>query len=247
VVGPGATLAGPETVSDTTTMPSIDLTPFGFTPTESRVYEVLLSGGPGTGYAVARNAGLARANAYSALEGLLAKGAARAEDAQPKVFRAEPPASVLARIANSQGAALDQLSKALDGFGAPATLSIVELSSTKGLLQLLTTEIGRSQRSVQLVAPTEAYPILTPALRRAASAGLDLDLRAPSGTELPFAPVAAIEGDSRWPGLPLVGVFDEQSAVIASRNGLEVHGHWSSALPFVAAARLTFEHFRTTP
>ena len=226
-------------------MPLIDLTPFGFTPTESKVYEVLLSGGPGTGYAVARNAGLARANAYSALEGLVAKGAARAEDAQPKVFRAEPPASVLARIANAQGKALDHLSRALDGFGAPATLSIVELSSPKGLLQLLTNEIGRAQRSVHLLAPTEAFPILTPALRRAASAGLDLDLRAPTGTQLPFAPVATIADDGRWPGLPLVGVFDERSAVIASREGPEVHGHWSSALPFVAAARLTFEHFRT--
>ena len=52
-------------------MPRIDLTPFGFTPTESLVYEVLLTGGPGTGYAVARGAGLARANAYSALEALV--------------------------------------------------------------------------------------------------------------------------------------------------------------------------------
>ena len=31
-------------------MARIDLTPFGFTPTESLVYQVLLTGGPGTGY-----------------------------------------------------------------------------------------------------------------------------------------------------------------------------------------------------
>ncbi|MBK8005037.1 MAG: hypothetical protein IPK12_14215 [Gemmatimonadetes bacterium] len=55
-------------------MADVDLTPFGFTPTESRVYGVLLSGGPGTGYAIARNAELARANTYSALEGLVAGG-----------------------------------------------------------------------------------------------------------------------------------------------------------------------------
>lgn len=55
-------------------MPRIDLTPFGFTPTESLVYEVLLTGGPGTGYGIARSAGLARANAYSALEGLVSRG-----------------------------------------------------------------------------------------------------------------------------------------------------------------------------
>jgi sugar-specific transcriptional regulator TrmB len=228
-------------------MPSIDLTPFGFTPTESRVYEVLLADGPGTGYAIARSAGLARANAYSALEGLVAKGAARGEAGQPKLFRAEPPASVLARIANAQGEALDQLSRALDGFGAPATLSILELSSPKGLLQLLTNEIGRAQKSLRLLAPSEAFPILTPALRRAVSAGLEVDLRAPVAVPLPFVEVAIVSSDNRWPGLPLVGVFDDRSAIIAAREGTEVRGHWSSAPSFVAAARLTFAHFRTTP
>ena len=48
-------------------VPAIDLTPFGFTPTESLVYEVLLRNGPGTGYAIARAAGLARANVYLSL------------------------------------------------------------------------------------------------------------------------------------------------------------------------------------
>jgi Predicted transcriptional regulators len=41
-------------------MARLDLTPFGFTPTESLIYEVLLTGGPGTGYSIARSAGLAR-------------------------------------------------------------------------------------------------------------------------------------------------------------------------------------------
>src|SRR2546427_347049 len=40
-----------------------DLTPFGFTATESRVYATLLQLGPATGYAVARAARLARAKA----------------------------------------------------------------------------------------------------------------------------------------------------------------------------------------
>src|SRR4051812_33750072 len=66
---------------------AIDLTPFGFTPTESLIYEVLLRGGPGTGYTVARAAGLARANVYAALEGLVGKGAARVGEGRPKQFR----------------------------------------------------------------------------------------------------------------------------------------------------------------
>jgi HTH-type transcriptional regulator, sugar sensing transcriptional regulator len=226
-------------------MSELDLTPFGFTPTESRVYQVLLGDGPGTGYAIARSAGLARANAYSALEGLVTKGAARAEDGQPKRFRAEPPAGVLARIANAQGEALERLSRALDGFGAPATPSVVELTSPKGLLQLLTHEIGRCRQSVRLIAPAEAFPILGPALRRAATAGLEVILAAQVPVQLPFVRVDAIPSGFDWPGLPLVAVLDGGSAVIGARGQGDVLGHWSSAPSFVAAARIIFERLRT--
>ncbi|MEO8138774.1 MAG: hypothetical protein ABI742_03955, partial [Gemmatimonadota bacterium] len=197
--------------------------------------------------AVARNAGLARANAYSALEGLVTKGAARAEDLQPKVFRAEPPATVLARIANAQGESLESLSQALDGFGAPATPSIVEISSPKGLLQLLTHEVGRARESVRLIAPAEAYPILGPALRRAVSAGLEVILCAQAQVQLPYALVEAIPVGHSWPGIPLLAVVDQKSALIASRDGADVQGHWSSAPAFVAAARVTFDRLRTLP
>jgi sugar-specific transcriptional regulator TrmB len=226
-------------------MSELDLTPFGFTPTESRVYQVLLGNGPGTGYAVARSAGLARANAYSALEGLVSKGAARAEDGQPKRFRAEPPAGVLARIANAQGEALERLSRAIDGFGTPSTPSVVELTSPKGLLQLLTHEIGRCRASVRLIAPAEAFPILGPALRRATTAGLEVLLAAQVPVQLPFIRVEAIPSGFTWPGLPLVAVLDEASAVIGARGPADVLGHWSSAPSFVASARITFERLRT--
>src|SRR5688500_8684561 len=95
-------------------MPRVDLTRFGFTPTESLVYEVLLTGGPGTGYAIARAAGLARANAYGALEGLVAKGAARVELGRPRRYRPEAPAGLIARISNNHGLALERLSSELD-------------------------------------------------------------------------------------------------------------------------------------
>lgn len=227
--------------------PPIDLTPFGFTPTESRVYEVLLADGPGTGYAVARSAGLARANAYSALEGLVAKGAARLDDGQPKRFRPEPPQAVLARISSAQGQAIEELSRALDGFGAPASPTVVEINSPKAALQLLTHDIGRAQSSVALIAPAEAYPLLGPVLRRAVSAELSVSLFAQVQVHLAFARVDAIPGGFDWPGLPLVAIVDDRSAVIAAREGAEVHGHWSMMAPFVAAARLAFNTLRGSP
>src|SRR5437867_10154204 len=108
-------------------MPRIDLTHFGFTPTESLVYEVLLTSGPGTGYAIARAAGLARANAYSALEGLVAKGAARVEGGRPRQYRPEAPAGLIARLAHNHGLALDRLSTALETMAVPRAPTAVEL------------------------------------------------------------------------------------------------------------------------
>src|SRR3954464_6718908 len=108
-------------------MPRLNLTHFGFTPTESLVYEILLTSGPGTGYAIARAAGLARANAYSALEGLVSKGAARVEVGRPKQYRPEAPPGLIARISNNHGQALDRLSNELDGLSHAASPTLVEL------------------------------------------------------------------------------------------------------------------------
>jgi sugar-specific transcriptional regulator TrmB len=226
-------------------MSSLDLTPFGFTPTESRVYEVLLSAGPGTGYAVARSAGLARANAYGALEGLVSKGAARVEDGRPRRFRPEPPAALLARIANNQGVALERLGHSMDALTVPSTPTVVEIESPKGALQLLSHDIARASQSVALVAPAEAYPLLNPVLRRAVAAGLTVTLCSTGPVELAFATVEVIAEPPEWPGLPLISIVDDRSALLGARQGNEVRGHWSTAPAFVRSARIAFDHLRS--
>ena len=204
-------------------MPRLDLTHFGFTPTESLVYEVLLTGGPGTGYAIARSAGLARANAYSALEGLVTKGAARVEGGRPKRYRPETPAALIARISTDHGQALERLSNMLDSVSVPATPTLVEIESGRAVLQLVTHDVARATTSVALLAPADAFPLLAPALRRPYSAGIPLLLCA-------TAPVV-----------------DDRTAILAARQGAEVRGHWSTAPAFVAAARLALERFRYGP
>ncbi len=220
--------------------PSLDLTGFGFTPTESLVYGVLVRGGPGTGYAIARLAGLARANAYSALEGLVAKGAARAEPGRPKRYRAEPPSTLVARIVDRQGRALDELRSALDRIAVPATPTLVELESPRGVLQLLSHEIARAEHDVQLIAPADAFPILTPALRKAAASGVRLTLGSPVPVELPFAAVATVTPPP-WPGELLLFVADRRGAAIGAREGDTVRGHWGTGPIMVAAAGLLIE------
>jgi sugar-specific transcriptional regulator TrmB len=224
-------------------VPRIDLTHFGFTPTESLVYEVLLTSGPGTGYAIARAAGLARANAYSALEGLVAKGAARVEGGRPRQYRPEAPAGLIARIAHNHGLALDRLSTDLETISVPTTPTVVEIESGRAVLQLITHDVARASRSVGLLAPPDAFPLLAPALRRPVSAGLPVSLWSTGPVELGFVPVEPVAGDHGWPGMPIIAVVDDRSAIVGFRQGNEVRAHWSTAPAFVAAARLALERF----
>jgi len=223
---------------------SLDLTGFGFTPTESLVYEVLIRGGPGTGYAIARSAGLARANAYSALEGLVQKGGARVEEGRPKRYRPEPPATLVARIIDLQGQALETISAVLAEISVPPSPTLVELSSARGALQLLSHEIARAQRSVSLVIPVDGYPVLIPALRKASSTGVKMELLAPAPVELAFATVGTIREGTSWPGDPLFFVVDDRGAVLADRSGDQVRGYWGTDPVFIAATRTIIESFR---
>src|SRR2546430_2548978 len=99
-------------VAYATTM-AADLTPFGFTTTESLVYTTLLRLGPVTGYAVARAARLARANAYGALDGLVTRGAAARIPGRPARYRPADPQALLTQITAAHGEALDRLDRAL--------------------------------------------------------------------------------------------------------------------------------------
>ena len=225
-------------------MPRIDLTRFGFTPTESLIYEVLLTSGPGTGYAIARSARLARANAYSALEGLVAKGAARVEGSRPRIYRPEAPAGLIARITQNHGLALDRLSNELDQISVPGSPTVVEIESSRAVLQLITHDVARATQSVSLLAPADAFPILAPALRRPVAAGTPVDLWSNAPVELGFVPVEVIDPGFRWPGMPILMVTDDRSAIVGTRDGSRVTGHWSTASTFVAAARLALERLR---
>src|ERR1700757_4861050 len=148
---------------------AVDLTPFGFTPTESLVYTTLLKLGPATGYAVARSARLARANAYSALEGLVARDAAtrtpRAE--RPARYRPTDPQTLLAHLATLQGEALDRLGRDLSGRSRSSDPVTREVAGSRAVANLLMQLVARAERSVQGVMALELWRPTLPAWRRA--------------------------------------------------------------------------------
>jgi len=223
---------------------SLDLTPFGFTPTETRMYSTLVSFGPGTGYALAQAAGLARANAYSALEGLVSKGAARVDGGRPKLYRPEAGSALLSRLGDRQAVALDRLTDALVSIGAPEGPALIELESARACWQALARDIARAGRRVWLCAPPEAYQALGPVLRRATGALHDTILLAPAPVSVDYATVITISAEGVWPGEPILAVVDDRVAVVARREGDRFEGEWGTAPAFVAAATLAFERLR---
>src|SRR5688572_9668264 len=147
---------------------SLDLTPFGFTPTESLVYATLLRLGPSTGYAVARGARLARANAYSALEGLVTRGAAtRTPPPQrPARYRPADPHALIAQLATRQGEALDRLGRELRGLSRPGEPVTKEVSGARAVANLVMQLVARAERRVEGLMALELWRPTLPAWRR---------------------------------------------------------------------------------
>ena len=213
----------------------LNLTPFGFTPTESLVYATLLRLGPATGYAVARSARLARANAYSALEGLVLRGAAirTPTSERPARYRPTDPQVLLAHLATLQGEALDRLGRELRDFSRPTEPVTREVAGNRAVANLLMQLVARAERSVQGLVTSELWRPTLPAWRRAAErASLQVRMRgglpadAPSGIEA--APANA-------PDATLL-VVDRAQLLLASGEGDTISGVWTAHPLFLMLA-----------
>lgn len=150
-------------------MEPVDLTPFGFTPTESAAYGALLAAGPSSGYAVARHLAVARANAYQALNGLVTKQAADCTGEDPQIFRAVQPAALLARISRDTATKLSQLERqvdALDAGGAPDTVWFTGAAEFSTLLMRL---VVREPEPVVAVLNTDLLSQTMPVWRTRAA------------------------------------------------------------------------------
>ena len=203
-------------------MAKLDLTPFGFTPTESLVYASLLRLGPSTGYAVARACRLARANAYAALEGLVSRGAATSAG-RPAQFRPADPSSLVARVAASQGQALDQLSRALESVGGSAEPTIHNAEGLRGTVNALQQLVARAERGVRGTVAAELWRPSLPAWRRAAARAV-LEVRIAGDAE----DSESLARGSAPADSPTILLIDEARVFSASGSGDLTSAVWSA-------------------
>ena len=218
-------------------MKAIDLTPFGFTPTESLVYTTLLRLGPTTGYAVALASRLARANVYGALEGLVTRGAASrvAPASRPVRYRPTDPQALLAHLATLQGEALDRLSRALRDASHPGEPATKDVAGARAVANLILQLVARAERRVEGVLAAEFWRPTLPAWRHATrSGGAKVELHIAGDVPADAEGIAAGSVSAEAPTLLVV---DEAQVVVTSGAGDSVSGVWSSHPLIVLLAR----------
>ena len=210
---------------------SIDLTPFGFTGTESIVYAALLRTGPTTGYVAARAAGLARANVYAALSALVARGAAVVLPGRPARYRPVDPRTLLTQLAAEQAAALDRLEQSLRSAAAVPPEAVHEVAGARPLAHAVMQLVARAEHSVRGAIAADLFRATGPAWRRAAARAA-LHVRGVGIVE---------DGDgiltgSAPPDFDTTLVVDGAVAIVATGSGDGMRGLWSDHPLIVALA-----------
>jgi len=220
----------------------LDLTPFGFTPTESLAYRALTDVGPQTGYGLARALSIARANVYQALRGLVAKGAVTTTEERPERYRPLQPAALVALIAKREAGKLDRLEAQLShvqGGGAPG---IVAISGDRSLIDLTMRAAARAAGPVTCIAPARLLMSLAPAWHKRAGDRTETHLwylgEGPVAP-LPVEPSGQIDTATsvRYFTAPILLLVAPEAAVLATLPATGAAGYWTSDPVLTAAAR----------
>jgi hypothetical protein len=222
------------------TTTSIDLTPFGFTTTETLVYGRLLRGGPSTGYAVARDLTIARANAYQALRGLVSKGAAAVTAGDPPQYRAVRAADLYAAIVERQTLRLDTLEKQLFTLDQPGAPSFVQIEGDRAFVEVAARTAAREGGPVTFVAPARLLIQMMPVLRKRIADSAETRIWAVGdnpGVPLPLAgSISPEQADSLF-GFSVAVLLTRDSALVARLTDRDLAGFWTSDPVVAATAR----------
>ena len=186
------------------------------------MYRTLLLLGPSTGYAVARTAGYARANTYSALDGLLLRGAAQRAAGRPARYRATDPETLLVQLSAEQGERLERLARAVADLHRPVEPVTRAAEGARAVGNVVQQLVARATQRVVGVVADELWLPTLPAWRHASRrAKLQVVI---SGEVADAEGLAA----GRVPaGQPTILVVDEQFTLVATGSGSAMTAVWS--------------------
>lgn len=220
----------------------IDLTPFGFTATESLAYSALLERGPSSGYALARALTVARANAYQALHGLVAKRAAVVSAPEtPQIFRAVTPTTLMALLSEQQASRLDRLEHQLRQQTGAGASGIIEFTGEREFQELALRTAARAPGDVTFLGPDSLLKLLVPIWRKRAADGATTTLWAvgeePAHFPLSLQGTAPAQVVLEHFGSAAALLVTGDQAMVARIAGDSLDGVWSSHPALVGMAQ----------
>jgi sugar-specific transcriptional regulator TrmB len=206
---------------------------FGSTRTQDTVYKALLRHDAATGYAIARDTGLARANVYQALDALVSRGLAQSSGGRPATYRAAEPADAIALLAKRAEQDLAALAVELGAPTAsraktrPARAAAVECFEGPAALFAAAAAAADAATQEVLAVVGPWAPVVAEALARARLRGVSwkvvsLGAPAPEGAALRAVPSADLT--AYWGGMPVALVCDRTVAVCGIVAGERAEG-----------------------
>jgi HTH-type transcriptional regulator, sugar sensing transcriptional regulator len=156
----------------------------GFSQYEARAYCALLQKSPANGHEVAKTAGIPTSKIYETLERLHQKGAVLVQRSEPTLWAPVPHRDLVAGLRQRMDATFSAVEQGLAQLGHEQDTKLTWTLSGHGhVVDSMRAAIDRAQKQLAAV-PAAALGELTPALRRAAERGVDLDLVASDGADL---------------------------------------------------------------
>ncbi len=185
----------------------------GFTGAEAQIYVYLLQHPHATGYEVSKGTGLPRANAYQALETLVAKERVIAVSSDPVRYAVVPPAQLLRQIQEETTRRCQGLERCFAALEQPEGVGhFWELNERQRIDVRLCTLIARAQHRIAASLWAEDLACLTDALRAARERGCTVILNLFGEARADFATVYQHEGPEKVVGGHVIALavdFDE--------------------------------------
>ena len=163
------------------------LTKFNLTKQEATLYVLLLKAGRLTGYEAAKQTGISRSNTYTALAGLVDKGAAYVLE-EGKVTRYTPvdPQEFLSNKLRRMEAVKEDILNQLPALQSDAE-GYITIKGSQEIISKLQNTIYQATARIYVSANSRVMELLRPALARAVARGLKVVVISDAGCLLPGA------------------------------------------------------------
>ncbi len=224
----------------------------GFTEYEAKAYLTLCQASPATAYEVSKIAGLAKANVYTALEGLAQRGAVQPVSKEPVKYVPVQPSRLLGQIAKMTSARCKDLTEKLNRIAqVDGTDYVWTINGDDDIRLQIDEMINRARQHVWIKAPEQLLERHAVPLLRAAKRGVAMLIvlfgSPDSLSRFCFGPNCRVylhegSGVMIGPARQLVTLAIDFAETLTANMGELSHGAYTKSSPVVYMAESLIRH-----